>query len=339
MTLRARLAPLPLALCPFLTACGNSTTPATPPAQPQIVYESPGIPGAGVVQQLYTMNLDGSHLTQITHDGLNDFLAHFSPTGDQIVYTKFVNGQYGDPNPQTDIFLYTPATATEVRLTNTSSAFQAAWSPDGLHLVYATYNGTALALMNPDGSAAHLIGQPSGAPDDLRWDDPAWSSDNWILFTVAQNLNNCFKVRLDKMRPDGSSRTQVTDGGPNCSPPGMEPYGDADPGFSADGQTIYSSRGLAPVPGAPAQTLRHLYAVSSSAWTPGKPEIDLSQATYPDCVVGVPKGSPDGTQILVYLRCNNDLAHAGNTLTDTTGSSWTYIAPGFGADWNPAYKP
>jgi hypothetical protein len=337
MTLTARLAPL--SICLLLTACATSAKPALPASPPQIVYEGPGIPGGGVVPQLYTMDLDGSHLTQITHDGLNDFLAHFSPNGSQIVYTKFVTGQYGDPNPQTDIFLYTLATDTEVRLTNTSSAFQAAWSPDGLHLAYATYNGTALSIMNPDGSAAHLIGQPSGAPDDLRWDDPAWSSDNWILFTVAQSLNNCFKVRLDKMRPDGTSRTQVTDGGPNCSPPGMEPYGDADPGFSADGQTIYSSRGLSPVPGAPAQTLRHLYAVSSSAWTPGKPETDLSLATYPDCVVGVPKGSPDGTQILVYLRCNNDLAHAGNTLTNTTGSSWTFISPGFGADWNFAYKP
>lgn len=48
---------------------------------PEIVFEAPGIPGSGAVQELYTMNLDGSELRQITHDGLNKFLAHFSPDG------------------------------------------------------------------------------------------------------------------------------------------------------------------------------------------------------------------------------------------------------------------
>jgi hypothetical protein len=94
----------------------------------------------------------------------------------------------------------------------------------------------------------------------------------------------------------------------------MEPYGDADPGISADGQTVYSSRGLSPLPAHPTQTLRHLYAYSSAAYAPGKVENDLSIATKPDCTVGV-------------------------TLTNLAGSSWTFIATGFGPDWNPAMQP
>jgi len=53
----------------------------------------------------------------------------------------------------------------------------------------------------------------------------------------------------------------------------MEQYGDSDPGISADGQTIFSSRGLSPLPADPAQTLRHLYASSSDAYTPGKVRV------------------------------------------------------------------
>jgi Tol biopolymer transport system component len=315
-----RLLFLPLLV---LTACGGVATPvATPAAKPQIVFEGPGIPGTTSTQELFTANLDGSNIVQITHDGLAKFLAHFSPDGTHL-----------------DIFSYNFATATETRLTTAGSAFQAAWSPDGQQIAFGDYAGTGLFLMNPDGSSPHRVAGPSGAPDDLRWNDFAWSSDNWILFAVGQNVNNCFKVRLDKIRPDGTSRTQVTDGGPNCTPAGMEQYGDSDPGFSADGQTVYSSRGLSPLPADPPQTLRHLYAFSSGAYTPGKIETDLSLAQKPNCKAGVPKGSPDGTQILLFLFCPDDPQHLGVTLTNTSGTSWASLATGFAPDWNPTTQP
>jgi hypothetical protein len=328
---------LPLVL---LTACGSGGSPvATPSSTAQMVFEGPGIPGSASIQELSTGNLDGSHLMRVTHDGLNEFLPHFAPDATRLVYSKFLVGEYGDPAPVTDIFSYDFATASETRLTTSGSAFQAAWSPDGQRIAFGTYNGTGLYLMNLDGSSPHVVAQPSGALDDLRWDDFAWSSDNWIVFTVGQNTNNCFKVRVDKIRPDGTSRTQLTNGGPSCTPPGMEQYGDADPGISADGRTIYSSRGLSPLPADPNLTLRHLYAFSSDAYTAGKVEKDLSLAAKPSCTVGVPKGSPDGTRILVFLLCPSDPQHNGVTLTDTTGSFWTFITPGFGPDWNPTTQP
>jgi hypothetical protein len=305
------------------------------PSAPQLVFEAPGIPGGGNVQELYTMNLDGSNLTQITHDGLNKFLPHFSPDGTRLVYTKFLVGAYGTPNAQTDVMVYDFASAKETRLTNTGRGFQAAWSPDGRRIAHGSIDGESLSIINADGSGAHLVGGPSGALDDQRWYDFAWSGDDWILFAVAQSTNNCFKVRLDKIRPDGTARTQVTDGGPNCTPPGMEQSGDADPGFSADGKTIYSSRGFPRAPaGLPGRTERRLYSFSSDAWAAGKVETDLSLPSAPDCVEGVPKGSPDGTRVLLYRACAGE-AHAGVTLTDTAGSYRAWIADGFGADWNP----
>jgi hypothetical protein len=336
-----------LSLLPLvaLIACGGgktttTTAPATPAGKPQIVYEGPGVPGTVSEQELFTSNLDGSNTVQITNDGLNKFLAHFSPDGARLVYTKFLSGHFGDVAPTDDIFTYTFATAVETRLTTAGNGFQAAWSPDGTQIAFGTYDGTAgLYLMNSDGSDQQLVAQPTGALDDEAWFDIAWSSDNWIYFVVKQNTNNCFKVRLDKIRPDGTSRTQVTDGGPNCTPPNMEPYGDADPGISSDGQTVYSSRGLSPLPADPTQTLRHLYSFSSGAYVPGKVETDLSIAANPDCTVGVPKGSPDGTQILVFLFCPSNLQQVGVTLTGLTGSSWTFIATGFGPDWNPTTQP
>ncbi len=305
-------------------------------ALPQVVFEGPGIPGSGAHQEISTMDLDGSNLRQLTRDGLSKFLPHFSPDGKRLVYSKFYTGQYGDPDPQTDIAVYDFAEDAEQRLTWTGHAFAAAWSPDGTRIAYGTYQGDSLWIMDADGSDARLVGAPSRRDDDLRWNDFAWSSTDWILFTVGQNVDGCFKVRLDKIRPDGSDRTPVTDGGPFCTPPGREQSGDADPGFSPDGSTIYSSRGFpfAP-PGFPAQVVRKLYAFSSDAWTPEKVERDLSIPSAPNCIEGVPKVSPDGARVLLFRACAGE-PHIGVTLTDPDGSYRAWVADGFGPDWNPA---
>jgi len=302
----------------------------------QIVFEAPGVPGDGSKQELFTMNLDGSNRTQLTNDGLSKFLPHFSPDGTRLVYTKFYRGQYGSTDQVTDVAVYDFGSAAETRLTRTGTGYQPAWSPDGGRIAFGSFLGDGIWIMNADGSGRRLIAMPSGTDDDRQWGDPAWSSDDWILFTVAQFTDGCFKVRLDKMRPDGSSRTKVTDGGSDCTPPGKEQSGDSDPGFSADGKTIFSSRGFSNAPpGFPGNVERRLFSVSSDAWTPGKAERDLSLPSNPSCVEGVPKASPDGTRVLLFRACAGE-PHIGVTLTDTAGSYRTWITDGFGPDWNPA---
>ena len=305
------------------------------PTRPEIVFEAPGVAGAAV-QEIHVMNLDGTGRRQLTRDGLSKFLPHFSPDGSRILYTKFYAGNYGDPNAITDVAVYDFATDAETRLTHTGRGFQPAWSPDGTRIAFGTYSGDSLWTMDADGRNLRFVGAPSGAPEDQVWHDTAWSHDDWILFTVGQTVNGCFTARLDKIRPDGSDRTRVSDGGPGCTVPGREPTGDADPGFSPDGLTIYTSCGVpfSPPGFPPNQTERKLFALSSDAWSPGKVERDLSLPSAPDCIEGVPKVSPDGTRVLLFRACQGE--PWGITLTDTNGSYRRWIADGFGPDWNPA---
>jgi Tol biopolymer transport system component len=322
-----------------LAACAGDPRVASTAEIVVMSATTPAPPGGGAPSDLFVMNLDGSQREQLTHDDQLEFLPHFSPDATFVLYTKYETGTYGTPGAQTDIAEYDFTTGRERLLTHTGDAAQAAWSPDGSQIAYLRHAGSAstLWLMDDNGHGAHEVAASAGTPDDAVWGDIAWSSDDWILFVVAQQPQGpCFKSRLDKIRPDGTGRVQVTDGGPSCTPHGMEQSGDADPGWSADGRTIYTSRGL-PVapPGHPGGTERTLVAVSADPWSPGKPERDLSLPSQPDCIEGVPKGSPDGTRILVFRACFTGDAPMGVFVTDTAGSYRTFVTDGFGADWNP----
>ena len=110
----------------------------------------------------------------------------------------------------------------------------------------------------------------------------------------------------------------------------MEQSGDADPGFSPDGKTILSSRGFpAEAQGIPS-TERRLFSISSSAWTAGKPELDLGPS---GCIIGVPKVSPDGESALVFRACAGD--PFGVYSIELATKAARFVADGFGPDFNP----
>jgi Tol biopolymer transport system component len=309
-----------------------------------------GAAGPGVDYELALINLDGTEFKQLTSDGMQKFLPHFSPDGSKIVYTKFLVGGFGSPEAVSEVAVFDLASGEEKLVTSGGANGYGTWSPDGTRIAYlrsarlgsSSTQPTTLMTIDVDGTNPAVIGSASGAPDDWVWGDIAWSSENWILFVVGQTVGGSFcNSRVDKIRADGTGRTKVTDGGPDCTPPGKEAIGDSDPGWSSDGQTIYSARGVAVVPaGLPASSLvteRKLYAFSSDSWVPNKAETDLSLPSEPACVEGVPKASPDGERVALFRACFDDGAAStpGVYVTDTTGSYRSFVVSGFGPDWNP----
>ena len=314
-----------------------------------------GAAGPGVDYEIALINIDGTDFEQLTSDGKQKFLPHFSPDGRKIVYTKFLAGGFGSPEAVSEIAVFDLASGAETVVTSGGDNGYGTWSPDGTRIAYlraarlgsASTQPTTLVTIDADGTNPQIVGSASGGLEDWVWGDIAWSTEDWILFVVGQNATNgsfC-NSRVDKIRPDGSERTEVTDGGSDCTPAGKEAIGDADPGWSSDGNTIYSSRGLALVPaGLPDDSLvteRKLYAFSSDPWAPNKPETDLSLSSEPACVEGVPKGSPDGQRIALFRACfdNGPASTPGVYVTDAAGSYRRFVVSGFGPDWNPRAAP
>lgn len=318
---------------------GAGSSGGPPPPEPALVLTGPSVAAPDGKQEIYYGQADGSGLTQLTADGRPKFLVHFSPDGRTLLYTKFTRGGYRSADMQSEVAVFERATGVETMLTSGGNWLGPVRSPDGRTIAYTTFDTDALWLMNSDGSDKRVVARVSGRPDDRHMSDFLWSRDNWIYFTVEQHIDGCFKVRIDRIRPDGSERTQITDGGPHCTPAGFEQSGDSDPGISPDGLTLYSSRGLPrSVPGHPELTVRHLIRTDTSPWFPGKPESDLSLGAMEDCIAGVPKVSWDSVRVALFQFCPDRPEQIGVWMTDPLGSRYRYLFPGFAPDWNPLVR-
>jgi hypothetical protein len=314
---------------------------------PRLVYmDATKVPALGPAgYELVAMGLDRANPRQLTSNATQEFLPHFSPDASRVIYTKYTSASHGEPAARSVIAVLDVATLIETELTSSGADAYPVWSPDGRRVAFLSARGpavrapAALWMMSADGTAQRAITAPAGTPSDLSWADLAWSADDWIVFAVAQNVSGCRKTRLDKLRPDGTERTQVTDGGGSCTPEGLETLGDADPALSPDGHTVYSSRGFArAMTGQPARIERRLFAFSSNAWTAAKAGHDLTMGAESSCSEKLPKVSPDGTQLLLYRLCVDGDSPSGTYLSDVAGRFRAYITSGIGADWAPAKR-
>lgn len=180
----------------------------------------------GTVNHIYLMHIDaagkGSGLRRLTDDPQAENNPVWSPNGQQIVYTRDVDGS--------GIYVINADGTGERRLSPVPGMDTTPdWSPDGSKIVYTRLLSppepgappplTEIRVMNADGSDDHVILGPT------RFSiEPRWSVRNQIVFASLMHGN---QLEIYRINPDGTGLVQLTFTAIN-----------ADPRWSPDGTRI-----------------------------------------------------------------------------------------------------
>lgn len=169
--------------------------------------------------EVYRMNFDGTAVTRLTNNAVDDFGPAWSPEGDKIAFDR------ADPaSGTTEIWVMNADGTGQTRLTtNSADDFGVSWSPDGDHLAFASSRAGGdyeIFRMGPDGSNPVRLTASPGL--DMA---PDWSPDgSRIAFTSGRDGN----AEIYAMLANGSAPTRLTDRADD----------DANPAWSPDGNQL-----------------------------------------------------------------------------------------------------
>jgi Tol biopolymer transport system component len=227
--------------------------------------------------QVFTRNLSGSEMDQLTDGGWPSTNPAYSPDGKTIVFTKFRPRPDGSSGAQLDLWEMN-ADGSDVHPLTTdpnTNEDEAAFSLDGYQIAYAT--DTGIWVMNADGSNQHQVADLPG-----RYEyGPAFSPDGTHIAFEGQE-NKGFEITdgiyvVDLNTGNIDQLTTITG----------SPAFDMSPSYSPDGQTIAFNR-IAFTSG---QAYGRIYLVNPDG-SDLHPISDLPQNTYE------PTWSADGSQLV-----------------------------------------
>jgi TolB protein len=226
---------------------------------------------------LFTMRPDGTDVKRLTvlPDPRSPFSApEWSPDGTQLVFTS--------PSPSSRLGQVYRIDADGSGLTQLThgthiDADSASWSPDGSKIVLkrAGSGEYAIWIMNADGSG------PVRLTDEVYdHSDPTFTPDGTHIIYAAQKGG--FSA-IWIMNADGSKKRRLTSAALEAASPDVSPDGS---------HVVFGQSGASFQP--------------ASIYTMGIDGSAITKLTHPECCHhdGLPKYSPDGTQI-VYLTDRN----------------------------------
>ncbi|HEV2808985.1 MAG TPA: hypothetical protein VGV93_01135 [Acidimicrobiales bacterium] len=195
--------------------CGDSETG-------RIVFNSNGDPlgtnpangtnptnGAPILDfEIFTMDIDGSNVFQVTNNTVLDSGPKWSPDCSQISYNSI------DAGNSLDIFRVNADGSDVTNLTNSPGTFEAfsAWSPDGQRIVFSS-NGDPLGT-NPANGTNPTTGAPILDFELFTMDSDDGSNVLQLTFTAGAEFRADWgipaRVELDDAARANATRGQVT---------------------------------------------------------------------------------------------------------------------------------
>lgn len=151
---------------------------------------------------VYVMNPHGSGLRPlIDHDGFWDAEPSWSPSGEQLAFTRGTRS--GDEAPSVQVFDLEGSRVTHLR-----EGRDPAWSPDGTRIAFVGHAEPGIWVMDSDGTDAVRLTDARGQTADR---DPVWSSDgSHIVFSRQIASHPVARHALFVVQADGSELRQLT---------------------------------------------------------------------------------------------------------------------------------
>lgn len=163
---------------------------------------------------IYTIDINGENLRNITDSQKNEAGATWSPDGHFFAYHAELNGN-------TDIYVMNIETKKSRRLTeDPGNDAMAAWSPDGKWIAFCSDRSGSYEIYKMDVRGKHLQ-RLTRLPG--RNASPAWSPDSqWIVFNSFQGFRNNFLYVMNSDGEDLRQLIKVAGAGASWSPDGKQ---------------------------------------------------------------------------------------------------------------------
>src|SRR5262245_53772420 len=204
-----------------LTKGVNDAWPSWSPDGTRIVFSStrydPEIgectPGddARCPTDLYIVNVDGSNMVRLTVGPSNAYQAAWSPTGDEIAYTKS-DGYVAAAPTVVAVMNVDGSDRRDVSTGDGGNDFRPTWSPDGTQIAFAAIRNEDWGIwaVDADGSAEHRILGGEGMGDV---DNPVCSPAASLVAFAGNRTVDDYSPEDARyvMRPDGTDVTKVAD--------------------------------------------------------------------------------------------------------------------------------
>lgn len=174
--------------------------------------------------EIYTMDVDGQNIRQLTHNNQSDFIPSFSKDGKSLLYSSRVDDKFEIHRVSVD-----GGPPKVLAAVPKASLFWPEEGPDGRIIFVANIidgNGAAdIRVLDPgSGAVVTLVG------DGSRNDTPTWlPTGTGFLFSSDRGG----KLHIYAADADGSNQRVLT-----TLPAGAERYGSAKPSLTPDGRTV-----------------------------------------------------------------------------------------------------
>jgi Tol biopolymer transport system component len=138
--------------------------------------------------EIYSMNYDGSAVTQLTYNDSEDREPDWSPDGSKIVFASLRSGSF-------EIYIMNSDGSSQTQLTYGGRNYNPQWSPDGTKIAFwhQPFNNGVIYLMNSDGSGVFQVTNLV-----LNVYDPCWMPDgSKLIFRQTNDPAGLYMINTD----------------------------------------------------------------------------------------------------------------------------------------------